>query len=175
MEKKILKFKDIPQYTDPGNYAVNYPLRDIPKWVEEHVEELGLQLNPDFQRGHVWTSEQEVAFMEFILRGGNTGNHLYFNHPGWQDDFKGDFVCVDGLQRITTICKFFEDKVPVFGGYVASQIEGLNRLGRYYMKIHVNNLQTKKEVLKWYLEMNEGGTPHSKEELDRIRKMLRDS
>jgi hypothetical protein len=27
-------------------------------------------------------------------------------------------------------------------------------------------------VLQWYLELNSGGTPHTKEELDKVKKML---
>ena len=40
------------------------------------------------------------------------------------------------------------------------------------LKVHINNLKTKKEVLTWYLEMNTGGTVHTDDELDRVRKML---
>ena len=173
MENKTLKISEIPEFTDPGSYQINQPLLDVPRWVKEHVEKMGLQLNPDFQRGHVWTPEQETAYMEFILRGGNTGRDLYFNHPNWMGSFKGDFVCVDGLQRLTTVIKFMDNEVPVFGGYVASQIEGLNRtICKYLFCIHINNLKTRKEVIKWYLEMNTGGTPHSQEELSRVRKLL---
>ena len=172
MEKK-LNVEDISKFIDSGSYSVDCPVNRIPQWVKEH-QEMGLELNPDFQRGHVWTPKQETAYMEFLLKGGKSSNHLYFNQPGWMDDFSGEFVCVDGLQRITTICKFFNDEVPVFGGYFASEIEGLNkRLGSSCtMVIHVNNLSTRKDVLKWYLEMNSGGTPHSEEELDKVRNMI---
>ena len=60
--EKITKFKDIPQLTRIGNYQVNMPLRYIPdaikKWQED--EWYNLQLNPNFQRGHVWTEEQQI-------------------------------------------------------------------------------------------------------------------
>ena len=172
MNKK-LNVKDIPHFIDTGNYSIDLPVKDLPKWIEEHKKDLGLVLNPDFQRGHVWTKEQEIAYIEFILRGGKTARDLYFNQPGWMGDFSGDFVCVDGLQRITAILNFLADKIPVFGKYVASDIEGLNRnLCRYTMKIHINNLPTKDDVLKWYVEMNEGGTPHTKEELARVKNMI---
>ena len=40
------------------------------------------------------------------------------------------------------------------------------------MRIVVNDLQTREEVLQWYLELNSAGTPHSKEELDRVKALL---
>jgi hypothetical protein len=40
--------------------------------------------------------------------------------------------------------------------------------------IHVNNLKTEKEVLQWYIDMNAGGTPHTTEEIDRVKKLIND-
>lgn len=44
---------------------------------------------------------------------------------------------------------------------------------RQGFKINVNNLLTRREVLQWYVEFNSGGTPHTTEELDRVRALLR--
>lgn len=68
---KLTKFKDIPQFTSDGCYRCNYPLTSLVKYIEEEVETMGLQLNPDFQRGHVWTEEQQIAWLEYHLRGVN--------------------------------------------------------------------------------------------------------
>ena len=35
------------------------------------------------------------------------------------------------------------------------------------IRVVLNDLQTREEVLQWYLELNTTGVPHSKEELDR--------
>lgn len=40
--------------------------------------------------------------------------------------------------------------------------------------VHVNNLKTEKEVLQWYIDMNAGGTPHTTEEIDRVKKLIND-
>ena len=60
--KKITKFRDIPQFTSDGCYQVNYPIISLVRYIEEEVETMGLQLNPEFQRGHVWTEEQQIAY-----------------------------------------------------------------------------------------------------------------
>lgn len=170
--KKKINVKDIPQFIGDGRYAIDVMLGDLPHTIEEYEKEYNLDLNPDFQRGHVWTAEQQSAYIEFVLRGGKSGLDLYFNHPTWMNSFEGQMVCVDGLQRITAIRKFFNDEVPVFGGYVASQIDGVRRSMKYNVRIHINSLPTRKEVLRWYIEFNDGGTPHSKEEIDRVRALM---
>ena len=78
---KITKFADIPQFTRDANYQVNMDIRRIPAWIEENERENGLQLNPAFQRGHIWNEEQQISWLEFFLKGGQSGNHIYFNDP----------------------------------------------------------------------------------------------
>ena len=76
---KITQFRDIPQFTDIGHYAVDYPIDRLISFLEDEIRDYGLQLNPEFQRGHVWTRKQQIAYVEFLLRGGRTGRDLYFN------------------------------------------------------------------------------------------------
>ena len=160
-----MNFKDIPQFTRIGTYEVSWEFRYFIEHLQNEIKE-GLELNPDFQRGHVWTEEQQIAFIEYFLMGGEVGT-LYFNAPNWPDDCK-NYVCVDGLQRITAFTKFYNNELQAFGLYYK---EYTGRPSNW-IKVNVNNLKTRKEVLKWYLEINSGGTPHTKEELDRVRKLL---
>lgn len=170
-----IRFRDIPQFIDEGNYRVDVNFEHLDSWLREFEEEQGLQLNPDFQRGHVWTEEQQVKFVEFILQGGKTGRDIYLNNPDWhspnlETDYH-DFVCVDGLQRITAIRRFLNNEIKVFGHYYIG-FEGPTDIIRHNMVLHVNCLNTKKDVLTWYVQMNNGGTPHSKEEIERVQKMI---
>lgn len=172
---KITKFKDIPQFTRDGHYQIDMNIKRIPAWVRDEQEDMGLQLNPEFQRGHVWTEEQQISWLEFFLRGGKSGNILYFNCPSYQYEVKNgeynDFVCVDGLQRITAIQKFIDNKLKVFGSYF-KEYEDPKILGRHTLRININDLKTEKEVLQWYIDMNSGGTPHTESEIERVRRMI---
>ena len=44
-------------------------------------------------------------------------------------------------------------------------------LRRVEMRLNINSLKSKKDVLKWYLQINDGGTPHTKEEIERVKKL----
>lgn len=174
---KITKFKDIPQFTSNGIYQVNYPLTSLVKYIEEEVEQMGLQLNPEFQRGHVWSEDQQIAWLEYHLRGGKSGNTIYLNNPFWhnvlppkQTDYT-DYVCVDGLQRITAAQKFIHNEIKVFGSYY-DEFEDKIRVLPQTMILNVNDLKSEKEVLQWYVDMNAGGTPHTNEEIERIKQMI---
>ncbi|MDF7815296.1 DUF262 domain-containing protein [Hymenobacter sp. YC55] len=172
-----MKFCDIPPLIGSGTWECNYRLGSMDRVLTEWEQESGLNLVPDFQRGHVWTEAQQSAFMQYCLRGGQSGLTMYFNQPGWHYGVKAgaynDFVCVDGLQRITAIRRFLRGEIPAFGKlypeFEDTIIKAPNVTG---VRLNVNALQTRAEVLNWYLQMNDGGTPHAPEELARVRGLL---
>lgn len=164
-----MKYSDIEKFPH-SSYCVNVPLRSVDRWVIENEEDLGLEMNPDFQRGHVWNEEQQSAYVEYLLRGGLDGREVYFNHPGWQYDYKGDMVCMDGLQRITAVRRFMNDEIRAFGA-LASEFDMIPAMD-VSLRFHVFRLKTRKEVLKWYVQFNSAGVVHSDEELNRVTKMM---
>lgn len=174
-----MKFKDIPQLTRDGSYQANIPMRYILNKIKEWEEDdyYQLQINPKFQRGHVWTEEQQIAYIEFLLRGGKSAKVIYFNKPSWNVcssfgyDYD-DFVCVDGLQRITAAQRFVHNEIKVFGSYFKEYEDRLRLANDATMILNVNNLKSEKEVLQWYIDMNAGGTPHTSKEIERVKKMI---
>lgn len=170
-----MHYRDIPMFTKDGNYEVNIFLESLEKTIQDFEKEYKLELNPDFQRGNVWTEEQQIAFVEFYLRGGKTARVIYFNCPYWNDynndKYDMDMVCVDGLQRLTALRRFLNNEIKAFGTYY-KDFEGTPRMCNDGLRFNINDLKTKKEVLQWYLDFNTGGTIHSDEEITRVRKML---
>lgn len=165
-----MKFKDLHRFTRCHDNGEQVQLHRIKKYIDYHIADYDLQLCPDFQRGNVWTTKQQIAYIEFILQGGQTGRTFYFNDSiklNYKNTYR-EYVCVDGLQRLTSILKFVNDEIPAFD-YYYSEFE--DKADVWFIWI-VNDLQTKKEVLQWYVEMNTGGTIHSIEEIERIKKMI---
>lgn len=170
-----LRFIDIPQLlTNKTNYKIDVGFKYFSKTIQQFIDEDGLILIPEFQRGHVWTEEQQEKYVEYILKGGASGKKIFLNKPSWHckavSDYD-DFVCVDGLQRITAIMKFQANQLKVFGLHY-NEFEGEPREIATRLQIRINDLQYEKDVLQWYIKMNAGGTPHSKEEIARVQKMM---
>lgn len=162
------RFQDITPFTSFGPWECDYDLRGVVRFVEDQVKELGLDLDPDFQRGHVWTEGQQILWLQHHLRGGKSGRIIYFNFPGWRSSYKGDFVIVDGKQRLEAIRAFIENEIPVFGACYEEYTDPQMLRGMNTMRLNVNNLPTRAAVLQWYIEMNAGGTPHSDEEIAKV-------
>lgn len=190
-EVKRLKYVDKSKYiasiirSVPKIYsAPDYNISGIEDTIAHFEQNYDLDLMPEFQRGHVWTREQQIHFIESLIRGvvGTDARTISLNHPLYRNS-KSDsklkrMVILDGLQRLTAIRDFVAGKFKVFadefgdGGKDMAFFYGSEfSLASNTIKIQVFSLQTEREILDYYLAFNSGGTPHSKEEIERVRKM----
>lgn len=162
---------DIPQYY-VAKYEVDVGLKYLEEWLAQYgtIEGETLEMNPDFQRAHVWDDAKRIKYVEYIMRGGTSSRHIYWNHPGHMGSFKGAMQLVDGKQRIEAVRRFMRDDLPIFG-HTREHWDGPIRIG-YGLHMCIGSLQTRAEVLQWYLDLNDGGVVHTANELNKVRAML---
>jgi hypothetical protein len=165
----VKSFRDIQTFPH-CSYRIDVGWDYLERQIASDLE-IGLDLDPDFQRAHVWTEKQQISYCEYILRNGSSGRELYFNCTGWGDDFAGPFVIVDGKQRLQAVRRFMGGTIPVFGSFIGEYVNRPNMLvARFSWNIAA--LKTKREVLEWYLNFNSGGTIHTEDELQKVRDLL---
>lgn len=166
------RFRDIPKFERPA-YQCDQPWQDLERWIERHASISGsyMDMDPPYQRDHVWTEEQQVAFVEFCLRGGESGRDIYFNCSTWGTKYNTPVEIVDGKQRLTAVRLFMNDEIPAFGHTLSQYEDRLPQLSASF-RVHVHKLQTRAAVIRWYIDLNYAGTPHSDEELERVRLLL---
>jgi len=150
-------------------YHVDIEWKRLEAMIKAEQDEMDLDMDPDFQRAHVWTEQQQIAYIEYILRGGKSGKDLYFNSYDYPES-TGYYVIVDGKQRVQAVRQFINGKIKAFGHYYTSG----DRLDAFTCSLSWNiaGLKTREEILHWYLDFNSGGTDHTPEELTRVRGML---
>lgn len=134
-----------------------------------------LVMEPDFQRGHVWTEKQQIAFVAYGLMGGESSMVLTANCAGWMKDWRGPYQLVDGLQRLTAVLRFLRGEIRVLGIHYddLTVVDRRHMPNRCRFKWRVCNLPTRADVLKLYLLLNAGGVVHSPEEIERVRGLLK--
>jgi hypothetical protein len=170
-----VNYSDIPVISQArwGHSADWYEILDM--WAYSH-RGIPVELQPDFQRGYVWTGRQQICYIENMLKGHYAGREIYFNHPTWgtfEDAEKHPIQCIDGQQRIGAVVEFMENRLPIFGGHYYKDIEGpFPWVNKACFNLHINNLKSRKEILQWYLDLNTGGTVHTDEEIERVRRLL---
>ena len=166
MTSKLFDFESVKKYPH-----TRFEMTCFWRYLDLFFEDYGaaVDLNPDFQRCHVWTREQQSKYIEFILRGGQSASVLYFNLDSSRGEH-GTLELVDGKQRLEAVKAWMSNEIPAFG-YRRNQITKITNIVESF-KINIAEMTSRADVLEWYLMINEGGTPHSSEELQRVHALL---
>lgn len=163
-------FKDIPQFLG-ASYGTDVPFDYLAKQLTYFKTNYKLLLDPDFQRDHVWSEDQQSRYIEFCLRGGTSARDIYFNGYGFSAGTGALLELVDGKQRITAVSKFMDNQIKAFGKFLYEYTGKLPPL--LSLRFNINELKTRAEVLQWYIDINDGGVVHSQEEIQRVRELLK--
>lgn len=120
---------------------------------------------PTFQRGLVWSSEQQISFIESAWKGIPLGTYSLNLLP---DDTGNplDGLVLDGQQRLNALERYLNDELPVHG-YCWSEITDVDR--RFFKtSVHFPHYEviSKDEMFlrEYYDLMNFGGVDHKPEE-----------
>ncbi|MGW7597183.1 DUF262 domain-containing protein [Streptomyces antimycoticus] len=166
------------------NLSATY--RQVRELVRTYKQELGLDLNPPYQRGQVWTEDQRVALVRSWLTGVPTGVVILSDrmHNEWQGEDATNcvYAVIDGKQRLTTAIDWYEGTLAVPASwinpeYIAStedtddgpyvRYTGLTKTGRAMVSTHCMlqvaeaRVATVQEEAEIYLLVNGGGTPQT--------------
>ena len=138
-------------------------------------------LNPDYQRGHVWTDEQGEKFVGHMLEGGQVPLIFVQRYDSQKNAPKGvdystlPIEVIDGQQRLQAICRFMRGKI-------AAELSDGRRL--WYKDFHeveqrmLPNIKVayvdvdRATKLRFYLRLNRGGTVHTDAEIQHVRDLL---
>jgi hypothetical protein len=86
-------------FTRRAGYHVDVSWRYLEEWITSQAE-INLNLDPDFQRAHVWTRQQQTAYVEYVLRGGEAAKRAVLQLRRLEPPARpATFVIVDGKQR----------------------------------------------------------------------------
>lgn len=164
------RFRDIQPFTQRGAYAIDVSWDFLDSTIKSWVKDQLVDTNPDFQRGHVWNEEKQVQYVEYIMRGGYAAREIYWNCTTWQRGYTTPVELVDGKQRLEAVQKFMRGELKAFG-YRREEWDLLDFL-TCRMRWYINDLRTRAEVLRWYLDLNSGGVVHTSDELERVQRLL---
>lgn len=162
-------FDDIPQIPR-AHYRINVFWDSMERYFEDQREH-GLDLDPEYQRGHVWSPEQQRKYVEYRLQGGEMAKQLTAVSIGWNNYPHAHYSLMDGKQRIEAVRAFLGNKLPVFGLY-ANEFSGRMRSMLCDFEWCVIEVKSITDVYRTYLTFNDGGTVHSEQELHRVRGMI---
>lgn len=159
--------KNIPRFITP-TYEVNTHITYlIGSWLPEQEQDLGYEEKPDFQRKHVWSDKDRSRYMGYLFQAGPTGRDFYFATDNFYGNNKIPLVCVDGLQRLTTLRMFLNNEVKLLGHYLLEYEDHaeIKRNSNLMVNIKVLTIPTRNDMIDFYIKFNSSGVYHSEEDL----------
>lgn len=136
-----------------------------------------VNMNPDYQRGSVWTDDQCAKFLGFIAEGGTAPPIFVQRYPGYG---KPDEL-LDGLQRISAVLRFYRNEVPLettdgermyLRDFTPEDQKILCGNAGPCLTIKYVKYEKRADILRFYIRLNRGGTVHSDAEIDRVKALL---
>ncbi len=137
----------------------------------------GVDMNPEYQRDLVWTLEDKVKLIDSIFNDVEIGKFAFVLRSFEEEQERGDnkhYEILDGKQRLTALCEFYEDKFE----YKGKKYSEMNTYDQYYFNsFPVTVLEAKKEhmslsnIYLYFLRLNTSGKPVEQKYLDNVQKL----
>lgn len=131
----------------------------------------GLEMNPTYQRGYVWTAEDNVALIDSIFQNIDIGKFVFVHR-----DFihlEKAYEILDGKQRINALLDYYENRFAYKGLFYnnLSKMEQHHFTDYAISYAQLENL-TEKQKIKYFLKLNRTGKVMDKKHLAEVERML---
>lgn len=135
----------------------------------------GVDFNPDYQRGSVWSDDDREKLLDSIFAGREIGR-LVFRDRDTSEWLKDGltYEIIDGKQRLLTLLAFYENRFK-YRGFYYNDLSPKDRncfLNCITAVAEVRDV-SRKEVLEIFLALNECGRPVSENVLDNVRDLIK--
>jgi hypothetical protein len=163
-------WKDIPKFTQTEEMRLQFYQTSLSSF-DSIVYHFGLDLNPDYQRGHVWTMEDKVKLIDSIFKGVDIGKFVFIRRDYGTDEHL--YEILDGKQRLTAIMEFREDRFR-YNGLLYSELHPHDQSHIEFYSIATADVSnpTKEQIYNYFLKLNTGGKPMDVAQLEKVAKLL---
>lgn len=166
-------FKSDSPIREKDDIQIRFANNDIDSLLHRvYSTSAGVDFNPDYQRDLVWTDEQKTSLLDSIFSNVDIGKFTFIKRD-YQPNRVFWYEILDGKQRLSTLCDFYEDRFAWRG----KKFSELCAADAYHFKNfpivsgEVGEI-TEQQILKLFVKMNTSGTPIDQEHLNRIKSKI---
>ena len=151
-------------------FPIDYPFETLCTRMKSNP--IKLKLNPDFQRKYKWDQDgwqRSSKFIESCLM------RIPLPSCYFAEDDSGNHIVIDGVQRLTTIQKFFDDEFALEGMTTFKELEGkkFSELGNLCSELESTTIRCivlrkenpKKLIREIFSRLNQGAVKLSDQEI----------
>ncbi len=132
----------------------------------------GVDFKPDYQRDLVWNDAQKTSLLDSVFSNVDIGKFTFIKKD-YNPNRYFYYEILDGKQRLSTLCEFYEDRLTWKGKkYSELCAEDARHFKGYPIVSGEVGEITEQQIYKLFVKMNTSGTPVSQEHLDKIKSLI---
>lgn len=138
----------------------------------QYVYGFGVNFNAEYQRGDVWDQKDKEALIESIFQYVDIGKFAFIENSSKKWAETGySYEILDGKQRLTTLCEFYEGKFT-YKGKTYKELSQRDRdfIRHYPVSVAKFDDLSEKDALSYFIRMNKHGRVMDPEHLKKIEK-----
>lgn len=139
---------------------------------DTYVYHFGIDMNPDYQRGLVWSLEDKQSLIDSIFNNVDIGKFslIQRDYETAKKTTQHTYEVLDGKQRLTALIEFREDRFR-YKGKLFSELHFADQIhinGYSISVAHVKDM-TKEQIYRYFLKLNTSGKPMDGKHLDHVK------
>ena len=164
-------WEKIERLEEDEDIRFNYSQREIGSLLHLLYSDTGLDLNPKYQRGNVWSLQQKQSLIESIFKNIDIGKFTIIRRK-FREDQEHYYEVLDGKQRIIAIGEFFEGRFT-YKGMKYQELHPHDQIHFEGYAISYAEIEplTDEQKFRYFLKLNTTGQPHDPSHLANVREM----
>ena len=141
-----------------------------------NIYAFGVDYNPTYQRGLVWTQEDKELLIDSIFHGVDIGKFVFVKKPfGGYGSF--GYEILDGKQRLHTIQEFYENRFAYKGKYFNDLSRSDQDYFTYYNVSYADIEETITDKQKYllFVRLNTCGKSVDTKQIEKVKFMLKET
>lgn len=168
------EFDSIPRFVEEEDVFFRFGQRDISS-LFGMVQSSGVDLNTDYQRGLVWTPDQEIDLIISIFKNIDIGKFTLIRRK-FSEELNHYYEMLDGKQRLTALCRFFEGRFKYMGRtFQQLHPRDQNHFQGYPISYAECEPLTDEQKYRYFIKLNTTGQVIDPNHMEKVKKMLQNT
>lgn len=131
----------------------------------------GVDFDVPYQREHVWKLEDKVELIDSIFNNVDIGKFVFIQNP--YTHMGRGYQVLDGKQRLTALCEFYEDRFPYKGVYY-SQLSWRDKHTIQEHNVSYGYLEDpdQRGIYESFIKLNTCGKPMDRSHINKVKELL---
>jgi hypothetical protein len=173
----LAEIKEAESLVLDDDIRFQYSQRDLSSLINTYLRSHGIDLEPEYQRGNVWTLAQKVNLIDSIFNNIDIGKFAVIKRQwgSWESEGSKPYLyeMLDGKQRLTAIVEYYTGQFL----YKGKSYDDLSPFDKHHFKYYsISEAETepltKAQKYRYFLKLNTTGTPVDPEHMEKVAMML---